>query len=120
MVNTLPPDIFNSSAIFRNFNLQSVKTSLWRFLTFSRKTAKSFVSGRLHLKSAYQPFMPHVSDAELTSHGICGMNWWPSGKVSASAYFGCWFDLQWWRSRCALLMRPNKVETDVQCSICHM
>ena len=23
----------------------------------------------------------------------------PSGRVSASAYCSCWFDLQWWRSR---------------------
>ena len=35
------------------------------------------------------------------------MNWWPSGRVSASVYCGCWFDLQWWRSWCALLMRLN-------------
>ena len=48
------------------------------------------------------------------------MNRWPSGRVSASAYCGCWFDLQWERSRCALLMRPNKVETAVQCSVCRM
>ena len=45
------------------------------------------------------------------------MKRWPSGRVSASAYCGCWFDLQWWRSRCALLMRPNMVETAVQCSV---
>ena len=41
-------------------------------------------------------------------------------RVSTSAYYGCWFDLQLWRSRCAQLMRPNKVETAVQCSVCHM
>ena len=34
MVHTLPFDIFNSSAISRNFNLQSAKTSLWSFLCF--------------------------------------------------------------------------------------
>ena len=34
-----------------------------------------------------------------------------SSRVSASAYCGFWFDLQWLKSRCALLMRPNKVET---------
>ena len=56
----------------------------------------------------------------LIRHRLCGMNPWPSGRVLASAYCGCWFDLQWWRSRCALLMRPNKVETAVQCSVCHM
>ena len=39
---------------------------------------------------------------------------------SASAFCSCWFDLQWWRSRCALLMRPNKVETAVQCSVCRI
>ena len=32
---------------------------------------------------------------------------------SASAFCGCWFDLLWWRSRYALLMRPNNVETAV-------
>ena len=61
MVNTLFSDIFNSSAISRNFNLPSAKTSLWSFLVFSRITAEfgwpecstSFVSVRLHLKSAY-------------------------------------------------------------------
>ena len=51
---------------------------------------------------------------------IRGMNQWSSGRVSASAYCGCWFNLQWWRSRCAWLMRPNEVETAVQCSVCHM
>ena len=51
---------------------------------------------------------------------ICDMNWWPSVRVSASAYCGCWFNLQWWRLRCALLMRTNKVETAVHYSVCHM
>ena len=35
-------------------------------------------------------------------------------------YCGCWFDLQGWRLRCALLTRPNEVETAVQCSVCRM
>ena len=35
MVNTLPFDIYNSSAISYNFNLRSVKRSLWSFLLFS-------------------------------------------------------------------------------------
>ena len=48
------------------------------------------------------------------------MNWWPSGRVLASAYCDCWFDLQWRRLRCALLMRSNMVETAVQCSVCQM
>ena len=39
-------------------------------------------------------------------------------RDSASVYCGCWFDLQWWRSLCALPMRPNKIETAVQCSVC--
>ena len=34
MVNTLPSDIFISSAISRNFNLRSAKTSLWSFFFF--------------------------------------------------------------------------------------
>ena len=41
-------------------------------------------------------------------------------RVSASVCCGCWFDLQGWRSRCALMTRPNKVETAVQCSVCHV
>ena len=40
--------------------------------------------------------------------------WWSFG------FCGCWFDLQWWRSWYALVMRPNKVEASVQCSVCHM
>ena len=60
MVDTLPSDIFNSSATLLNFNLRLAKTSL-SFFMFSRMTAKfgrpehsaSFVSVRLHLKSAY-------------------------------------------------------------------
>ena len=40
MGNTLPFDIFNSSAISRNFNFQSAKTSLWSFLVFTWTTAK--------------------------------------------------------------------------------
>ena len=51
---------------------------------------------------------------------ICGINRGPNGRVSASAYCGCCFDLQWWRSRCSLLMRPKKVETAVQCSVYYM
>ena len=61
MMNTLPSDIFNSSAISRNFNLQSAKTRLWSSLVFSRTIAEfgwpehsaSFVSVWPHLKSAY-------------------------------------------------------------------
>ena len=30
---------------------------------------------------------------------ICDMNRGPSGRVSVSAYCGCWFDLHWWRSQ---------------------
>ena len=60
MENILPSDIFNFSVISRSFNLQSAKISLLSFL-FSRTTAEfgspehstSFVSVRLHLKSAY-------------------------------------------------------------------
>ena len=60
MLNTLPSDIFNSSATSRTFNLWSAKTSLWSFLVFSRTTAKfgrpehsaSFMSVQLHSKSA--------------------------------------------------------------------
>ena len=60
IVNTLPSDIFNSSAISCNFNLQSAKTS-WVFLVFSRTAAKfgwpecsaSFMAVRPCLKSPY-------------------------------------------------------------------
>ena len=46
---------------------------------------------------------------------VCDMNWWLSFGVSA-LQCGRWFDLQWWRLQYTLLMRPNKVETAVQCS----
>ena len=70
-VNTRPSDIFNFSAISRNFNLRSGKRSLWGlfFLMFSGTTSEfgwpecsaSFVSVRLHLKSAYH-LLTNVSD----------------------------------------------------------
>ena len=25
---------------------------------------------------------------------MCHIDWWPSGRVLASAFCGCWFDLQ--------------------------
>ena len=61
MVNTLPSDIFNYSAILHNFNLWMTKMSFWSFLVFYRITAEfgwpqcsaSFVSVRPRLKSAY-------------------------------------------------------------------
>ena len=46
------------------------------------------------------------------------MNRWRSGRVSYHANCGSLFDLQWWRTRCALLMRPNKVETAVPYVAC--
>ena len=69
MVNTLPSDILNSSAISHNFNLQLAKTSLWSFLVFSRTTAEFgwpersawFESVRLHLNSVYH-LLTIVSD----------------------------------------------------------
>ena len=71
MVNTLPSDIFNISAISCNFNLQSAKTGLWGFLQFSGITAEfgrpecsaSFVSVQPCLKLAYH-FLTIVSDGE--------------------------------------------------------
>ena len=70
-----------------------------------------------HIRSKWSRNLPWlVNSASL----ICGMNRWPGGRVLASANCGCWFDLQWWRSRCALLMRANKVKTAVQCSVCRM
>ena len=49
---------------------------------------------------------------------MCGLDWWPKCRVSASASCGRWFDLQWRRSRYALLMKPHKVETAVHRSVC--
>ena len=40
MLITQPSDILSSSAISRNFNLRSVKTSSWSFLVFSGTTAE--------------------------------------------------------------------------------
>ena len=48
---------------------------------------------------------------------MCRMD---SCKISVSACCGRRFDLQWWRSRYALLMRSIKVETAVQWSVCRM
>ena len=45
---------------------------------------------------------------------VCDMDCWLSRRVSV-LICGRWFDLQWWRSRYTLLMRPNKVKTAVQC-----
>ena len=78
-----------------------------------RVLCREYVPSR-HIRSsgcALSPWL--VNSASL----MCDMNWWPSGRDSASAYCGCWFDLRWWLW-CALLMRPNKVETAVQCSVC--
>ena len=69
MMNTLPSDIFNYSAISRNFNLRSAKTNLWSFLVISRTTVEfgwpersaSFVSARPRLKTAYH-ILTVVSD----------------------------------------------------------
>ena len=60
MVNTMPSDIFNSSAILC-FNLQLAKTNLWSFLVFSGTNAEfgqskhlaSFVFVQPHLRSVY-------------------------------------------------------------------
>ena len=46
---------------------------------------------------------------------VCDMNWWLSCSFG-TAICGRWFSLQWWRLLYSLLMRPNKVETFVQCS----
>ena len=53
----------------------------------------------------------HTSDAKLTSHGKCmttelDVSWRYVWSLQRSGY--------------ALLMRPNKVETAVQCSVCRM
>ena len=72
MANTLPSDIFNSSAISCNFNLWSAKMSLWNFLVSFETTAEfgwperlaSFVSVRLRLKSAYH-LLTVVSDRRI-------------------------------------------------------
>ena len=69
MVNTLPSDIFNYSAMSYNFNLWLAKTSLWSDLLFSETTddfrwpenSASFVSVWLGLKLAYH-LLTVVSD----------------------------------------------------------
>ena len=79
-----------------------------------RVLCRDYVPSR-HIRSKWSRNSPWlVNSASLR----CGMNRWPSGRVSASAYCGRWFDLQWWRSRCALLIRPNKVVIAVQCFAC--
>ena len=73
MVNTLSPDIFNSSVMSCNFNLWLAKTSLWNFLVFSGTTAEfgqpkhsaSFVSVQPRLKSAYY-LLTIVSDVAVS------------------------------------------------------
>ena len=40
---------------------------------------------------------------------MCGMNWWPIGRDLDSAFWDCWFDLLWWRSRYALLVGPKQL-----------
>ena len=49
---------------------------------------------------------------------MCDLNRWPSGRISASAFCGCWFDLQWWRTRYALLTKLHKIETTVPYVAC--
>ena len=76
MMNTLPSNIFNFSAISHNFNLRSTKTSLWSFLVFSVTTdefewpdgSASFVSVCLHLKSAYHLLTIVSNGAESEYH----------------------------------------------------
>ena len=45
-----------------------------------------------HIRSKGRASSPLLVDS--ASH-ICDMNRWPSGRVSASTYCGCLFDLQW-------------------------
>ena len=52
---------------------------------------------------------------KLIWHHVCAI--WTGGPVVVC---GCWFDFQGRRSRYALLMRPNKVERAVQCSVYQM
>ena len=70
-----------------------------------------------HIRSCGRAFLPWLVDSASL---MCGMDWWPSDRVLVSVFCSCWCDLQWWRSRYTLLMRPNKVETAVRCSVCHM
>ena len=48
---------------------------------------------------------------------ITCVRYWLMAQLESfgSAICGRWLDLQWWRYRYTLLMRPNKVETDIQC-----
>ena len=76
-----------------------------------RVLCREYVPSR-HIRS-----IGRVLSARLVNSAslICDINRWPSDKVSASAYCGCWFDLQWWRLWCVLLMGPNKVGTGLGC-----
>ena len=73
-------------------------------------------TGQLFIRSHYQyilwspPLENQTAEPKLYH--------WTTGLYRTVC--GCWFDLQWWRSQYALLMRPNKVKTAVKCSICHM
>ena len=60
-----------------------------------------------------QPQVGWSSSSTLDSELVSTVNWRPIGRSSVSAFWGCWFDLLWWRLRYPLLMRPNKVETAV-------
>ena len=76
LVNRQPSDIFNSSAISHNFNLQSAKMSLWSFLVFSGTTSEfgwpecsaSFVSLRPCLNLACHLLTVVSNEAESKQH----------------------------------------------------
>ena len=92
-------------------------------ITMTGKSGKHLHATYGALNSCFDLIRSHQQSLTSRSNSaslICGMNRWPSGRVSASAYCDYWFDLHWGRSRCALLMKPNKVETAVQCSVCHV
>ena len=68
-----------------------------------------------HIKLSGRAFSPWlVNSASL----LFDVDRWPSCRLLAYAFWGCWFDLQWWRSLYALLMRPSKVERAVPYVAC--
>ena len=61
---------------------------------------------------------PEIAELKLYNWAVHIAHKWrqinKSWKYNHSASCGRWFDLQWWRSRYTLLMKPNIVETAVQ------
>ena len=89
----------------------------WRSNQQSQNAETEVLQLSRHIRSCGHALLPWLVDLASLMYG---MDWWPSGKVSVSAFCGCLFDLQWWRPQYAKLMRPNKVKKPVQSSLCRI